>query len=88
MIEVKDAVKAAHQFVSDLFSEPLPDLRLEEVARSEDDKFWLITLGFNQQVQASSALQAALSPRTERIYKSIKVDAETGRPVAMQIRKL
>lgn len=90
MIEVKQAIAAAIESVKDFYGEP-PDLLLEEVERSEDDKHWLITLGFSvapatQPANTLQQLSAALkSPR--RVYKVFRVDADTGKVDSMKIRE-
>jgi hypothetical protein len=88
MVDIKQAVTVANDFISHLYPEPLPDLALEEVQRSEDDKYWLITLGFSQIKPTASALQALAGSQKGRVYKVIKIDAESGEPVSMLIREL
>lgn len=65
---------------------------LEEVELNEDETAWLITLGFDNP-HRPSAFQAAMDPLAEamrptpaRIYKTFKVDAKTGRVLAMKMR--
>jgi len=60
---------------------------LEEVERSEDGKYWLITVGFTipGQGRATTALFGADKP--ERAFKVITVDANTGDALSMKIRK-
>lgn len=50
-IDVKQAVMAAFSYVSELYpKEQVNDLRLEEVERTEDGKYWLVTVGFSTPV--------------------------------------
>jgi len=86
MVEVKEAVSIAKNFMKDLYASSfsLKDLILEEVDQTDDGKYWLITLGFSREKPNISALLPSV--QIERVYKSIKVDKETGEPVAMQIR--
>ena len=88
MVDVRKAVDKANEFIKYLFPEPLPDLMLEEVRRSEDDKYWLITLGFNRELPAANATMRQLLPRFTRAYKVIKVDAESGEPLEMSVREM
>jgi hypothetical protein len=92
IIDVKKAVSAARNYLQSLEIEigaPLKDLLLEEVELTDDREFWLITLGFNHQVQLpENPLGINLSPREERKYKIIKVNAETGEVKSMKIREL
>ncbi len=87
MIEIKEAVNVAKNFVQSVFEGELPELRLEEVDRSDDNKFWLITLGFTSEKKGISQLAKVINP-LERIYKTIKVDAEKGEAVSMRIREI
>ncbi len=91
MIDVKKAIALAVDSLKNFYAEPVSDLLLEEVERSEDGKYWLITLGFsvlpsshpgNQFQQLSAALKTPV-----RIYKAIKIDADTGEFVSMKIRE-
>ena len=88
MLDVKEAVAAAIEFIKHLYdAKALPDLRLEEVELADDEQYWFVTLGFRNLVQSNSPLDAIVPPRHERIYKVIKVDALTGRSLAMTIRE-
>jgi hypothetical protein len=90
MVSIQQAVTIANDFISHLYPSPLLDLTLEEVQRSEDDKYWLITLGFfrNKPISNLNTLQNLVGNQTERVYKVIKIDAESGNPISMQIRSL
>jgi len=86
MVEIKRAVSIAKDFIINLNSElgDLNDLALEEISQTEDGKYWLVTMGFSRQKPPTSKLLPTY--QMERVYKTIKVDKETGEPVAMQIR--
>jgi hypothetical protein len=87
MIDVKTAVQQAMVYAKDMFtpavpglsvpSLSLPGLLLEEVELSDDEKFWLVTLGWD-----------ADRLGTSRIYKIFKVRAEDGEVVSVKIRTL
>jgi hypothetical protein len=83
MIDVKTAVQRAMLYAKDMFrpesvlSLYLPSLLLEEVELSDDEKFWLVTLGWD-----------ADRLGTSRIYKIFKVRAEDGEVVSVKIRTL
>ncbi len=85
MIDVKKAVVSAASFVQDLYSEPLNDLLLEEVELSPDEQFWLITISFTR---ADINVFQAIGGSATRVYKLVKVDADTGVAVSMKIRQL
>ena len=90
MIDVKQAVGAAISFARQLYPDHISDLGLEEVELTEDERYWLVTVGFDrleQPITVPSAIQAlGVGPKRIRVYKVIKVNAETGDAVAMKIR--
>lgn len=106
-INVKQAVRAAIQYVHELYSDDqVFDVSLEEVERGTYGE-WYITIGFTRKVAVPISRTAqpsgitglpsladivranatAASVSVEREYKIIQVDAETGMPVSMKIRK-
>jgi hypothetical protein len=86
-IGVKEAVKAATEAIKDLLPGPdLGDLRLEEVEQTDDERYWLITLGYS--VRQFSPIVPLPLRGHDRIYKQFKVDADTGRVMSMKIRSL
>jgi len=89
-IDVREAVKAAAEYFSKLYSDKqYSDLLLEEVELSEDEKHWLITLSYAYDVAtAPIALSTLLSTGKPRKYKLFKIDAATGNVEAMKIRRL
>lgn len=80
------------EYVKNIFSE-LFDTRLEEVELSDDGKNWFITVSFIRQLPAMSVaekismINSGINP-SERDYKLITVDAETGEVRSMKIRQL
>lgn len=92
-IDVKTAVIAANDYlqdVKDLMKIQLESLRLEEVELSEDQREWLITLGFDVPVKTNSLanFMAGTNSIHQREYKLFKVDSETGEVKSMKIRTL
>jgi len=98
MISVKEAIAAAKQWMQQVYApEDIPELMLEEVDQTEDQKHWLITMGFrapsgHQRVSETSevAKPPLPQPRLERVpraYKQLRVNAETGKVESMQIRE-
>ena len=87
-IDVKDAVQRAKEFATKIFeSEKITRLGLEAVERTDDGKYWLVTLGFSRPwsypkpKRTYSPLDEVLprpEPQTGREYKMFKVDADTG----------
>jgi len=87
MLDVKEAVRVATEYIQTLFSEKqIPELRLEEVEMSEDGKFWDVTMSFVVR-EATAYLSLGDSAKT-REYKVFKVNAETGQVQSMKIRKV
>ncbi len=92
---VKEAIQAAYNYMKDVHTEPLRDLRLEEVDRDELTEDWLITMGYTTdepQPRARTAVQQFLRsdqliPVT-RAYKVLTIDKETGDVKRMKIRSL
>lgn len=98
-IDLKAAAQAASTYLRAAFaSEPIQDVRLEEVDRSKDGRFWLITLGFDVPRSPRTAVEAAQEwgapiaftyplPRLmDRVFKVLKVDGRTGEVLSMKIR--
>ena len=91
-IGVKEAVQAAMAAIGDLLpSADISDLRLEEVEQSEDERYWLITLGFyvvNQLGEGPVASAILAPPMYVRKYKVFKIDATSGKVISMKIREV
>ncbi|MCS7067218.1 MAG: hypothetical protein RMK51_02180 [Meiothermus sp.] len=87
MLEVKEAVKIATEYIQTLFSEKqIPELRLEEVELSPDNQFWEVTLSFVVR-EPTAYLSLGDAART-REYKIFRINAETGQVQSMKIRKV
>lgn len=96
MVDLRTAVSSAHDYlisIQDIMGD-LQDIRLEEVELSEDQKYWLITLGFDLPVNTQNpfGISSVITPRGEKLlkreYKLFKVNSETNEVEAMKIRKL
>lgn len=92
MLTVREAVEAAERWVRDLYAEEdLNHLRLEEVTLSNDERLWEITLGWAEPAIRQNPLSAAFSSNLQvlpRVYKTLQVDAETGKVKSMKIREV
>ncbi|MGD1700219.1 hypothetical protein [Dapis sp. BLCC M229] len=95
-IDVRTAVSAARNYLismKDLLG-GMQDIRLEEVELSENEQFWLITLGYNRRKDLALPDEvdySDLSPEfigIERDYKIFTVNAQTGAVESMKIREL
>lgn len=92
MISIEDAVKSAREFAERLYAEgELKQLRVEEIESSDDDKKWLITLGWIEpavkQIGGFAALANATLEPLPRVYKIFAIDAVTGHVLSMKMRK-
>jgi hypothetical protein len=93
MISMKQAVNNAMLFVVELYGkDKLENLLLEEIELSDDESYWFVTIGFNViEEDLSSGILRSMRTRAStdkgpRIYKQIKIDAETGVPLSLKIR--
>jgi hypothetical protein len=99
-VKAREAVKAATSYlndVRDLIAQQLENLRLEELELSEDNRMWLVTLGFDvPSLHQFSEIEKALitsgiqKPQKDyqRQYKIFQVNAETGAVQSMKVRSL
>ena len=92
MIDVKEAVKIATDYLRQLY-EPteLQDILLEEVALSDDEKYWYVTLGFSRPVPSTDPMRALTESilnqkKYRREYKVFQIDSATGQVRSMKIR--
>ena len=96
-IDIKEAVQRAKEFATALFeSEKILKLGLEAVERSEDGRYWLVTLGFTRphlfsvpkKTRSLSAFDELL-PRSEaqpkREYKIFRVDTHSGEVIGVSL---
>ena len=89
MIGVKEAVKIATDYLATLYEgKDLRDVLLEEVSLSDDDRHWLVTLGFSRPVPTNPYLEAMGAENFKREYKIFEISAETGEVRSMQIRQV
>lgn len=87
MIDVKEAVVKAFDFIQDLFDKgQLLELMLEEVELVEDST-WRVTLGFNRLKASPRDWSIVGVPEYERVYKVIEIDANTRKVLSMKIRE-
>ena len=94
MIDMKQAVQIAQDFCRTLYGpDQLADFLLEEVELTDDEKFWLVTISFNLKPgeNARQAAGSGVSSQTralEHVFKTMKVDASSGRALSLKIKKL
>jgi len=89
MIGVKEAVRIATDYLATLYEDKdLRDVLLEEVKLSDDDRYWLVTLGFSRPVPTNPYFAAMGAEDLKREYKIFEVSTETGEVRSMQIRQV
>lgn len=92
MIEVKEAVQSASDYLSQLYpATQLYDVLLEEVWLSDDENYWFVTLGFSRPIPSLDPMRAMSESffktgKYQREYKIFQLDATTGQVRSMKIR--
>ncbi len=76
-IKAKEAAIVAHKYLQDISGGPLIGLALEEVEKSKDGKYWLITLAYNESIFLA-----------KKTYKVFTVDVASGEVIAMKMKKI
>ena len=93
-IPLKTAVSNATEFVQQIYGHyKIKDVLVEEIEFSEPANQWLITIGFTinkiKENSSSSFTDLILPEREEdRKYKIVHIDAQSGKPISMKIRKI
>jgi hypothetical protein len=100
MIDVKEAVKVAHDYTRELYKDygvgEVDPITLEEVELTDDERFWLITLGMYRSelpatttgpVLPADTIAGRLLAKREREYKIVKIHADSGKVRSMKIRE-
>jgi hypothetical protein len=85
MISVREAAEAAYTYFNELYKGGHSNLALEEVELSGDEKYWLITLGYNPPTSGFAELTGGGSKRE---YKLLKIDSVSGKVISMKIQKI
>ena len=81
MIDATEAVTKAKDYFTNVYKDtPLLEVMLEEAELTDESKYWAITFSFDWQPSAGTR---SLGPG-ERIYKLLKLDAETGSMISMK----
>lgn len=84
-MDVKEAVKAATDYLQDLYPDtPAEAVRLEEVEFGPDA--WFITLSFLY--KTDNAFEGLATGGLKRHYKVFTIDDESKKVLAMKIRQL
>lgn len=90
MIDVKEAVKRATEFVQTVFEkEKFDQITLEEVELSDDGRLWFVTLGLGK-IIVENPFQTIMSGAAGKLsvkYKVFQVNRSSGDVVSMKIWK-
>jgi hypothetical protein len=97
-IDVKQAVRLAKDFAAGIYdNEKISRLGLEAVERTEDGKYWRVTLGFSRPWSQPKARKSEVAKSLERVlggppeskvereYKVFRVDVQSGEVVGMDM---
>jgi hypothetical protein len=92
MIDIKQAVHAAEKFFKELYDrDTLKNFLVEEVELSEDEKDWVVTVGFDfgeaQVSEPALFTSRSSTPRAGRVFKAVRIDKETGEPISVKFKK-
>ncbi len=106
-IDLRSAVNSVRDYVTDfkdMLGNNLDNFLIEETELSEDENFWLITIGFDHEVDPQKRKTYTKNPlvseeitnllpqkqtlTVERVYKTFKVDSSTGEVISMKMYKL
>jgi hypothetical protein len=87
-VDVKQAASIAVNYVKSLLQNPIQDVELEEVELSDDERFWLITIGFVRTPSTAAQNFRSLVGDAIRSYQLVKIEVATGIPLSMKMRTL
>lgn len=82
MIELKEAIERAKQFIAELNGEP-EQFQVEEVILSEDKKNWLVTVSYYKKIKSPNELQKTLGLESQRAYKRVVIDSKNEKIIGM-----
>lgn len=81
MLDAKEAAGKALKYFQELYPHLGGPILLEEIERTEDGKFWLVTLSY-------AAVPGDVFVLSRREYKVFKVNDDSGEVVSMKIRTI
>ena len=82
MIDLKEAIARAKQFITELNGEQ-EQFQVEEVMLSDDKKNWIVTVSYFKKIQFPNELQKTLGLDTQRAFKRVIIDSENENVVGM-----
>ena len=89
-MDVKEAVRTAKEYLSDLFeAEQIMNVGLEEVVFEDTSNSWRVTIGFSRPWDQKNSLATALGDiRPARSYKVLCINAGSGEVESLTDRLL
>lgn len=84
MANMKEAVVSAAQFVGDLFPNS-KDVRLEEIVA--DESLWHVVLSFTLTNESPPTIATMLGGLSQRLFKQVEVQRDSGEPIALRVWK-
>jgi hypothetical protein len=88
-MDVKEAIKRAKAYVADVFAEEsIANIGLEEVRLDDENRNWLITIGFSRLsgIDQMTKNLSFLKSDLPRIYKVVKVQDHDGKLISISNR--
>ena len=85
-MEVKEATDAAAKYLRSFFPSA-NRVKLEEVEITDDDKYWNITLSYEEQELEAGVAYIGF-PNIKKFYKIFKIDTKKGNVRSMKIRDI
>lgn len=91
-MDVKEAVRAANDYVAELFAEQgLKHIGLEEVVFDDRSGKWKVTIGFFREMDRLHGLAAAVGGQPagwkRRTFKSVEIDDASGTVESVKHRR-
>lgn len=85
MVDIRQAVQTALQFMSDIYEgKDLEKLGVEEVEHDAESDHWLVTVGIGGDAEPASTMSVVDGTGVERHYKVIRIDATDGSVISMK----
>ena len=88
-MDVKDAVHKAKEFLVDLLADEDPsNIGLEEVEYDDQERAWLVTLGFSRPWNSTRNTLTSITGESavKRAYRTLKISDETGKVASIKRR--
>lgn len=82
MIELKEAMKIAKNFIIDVNGEQ-ENFQLEEILLSPDKKKWEVTYSYNKKIESPNQMQSVLGLDKRKAYKRVVIDNENKEIIGM-----